>query len=395
MRRWIVGVAACVGMGIAAQYAHGIDEAHYARAQEMIGKSIDYLRAQQDEKTGGWLVPQGEGRPHLPAITGLVVSGMLMEPGVDMHDPTVALGVDYMLGFLQADGGMYDGILASYNTSIVVSALSKVRMREAEDAVRGGVAFLKGLQWGEGALERGDTGKVDADHPFYGGIGYGQHGRPDNSNLAFMMRALEDAGVGAQDESVRRAVQFLERTQMLDEVNDQAYADGSSQGGFIYAPGESGAQAGEGESKGGMMLETMDDGTEVSRLRAYGSITYAAFKSYLYADLDRDDVRVTAAMDWIRSNYTLEENPGMGSAGMYYYFAMFARALDAYGATTIMVGAQGEELEKRDWANDLVDRLGGLQEADGSFEVLNDRWMEGDKVLITAYALLALQHATD
>jgi squalene-hopene/tetraprenyl-beta-curcumene cyclase len=388
-------VVALVGVCFVGRGAEGIDEAHHATARGMIEKSIDYLRAQQDEQTGGWAVPQGEGRPHLPAITGLVVSGMLMDPGIDMHDPAVTRGVDYMLGFLQADGGIYDGILASYNTSIAVSALSKVRMREADDAVRGGVAFLKGLQWSEDSAERKDTGKVDQDHPFYGGIGYGQHGRPDNSNLAFMMQALEDAGVGAQDESVRRAVRFLERTQMLDEVNDQAYADGSSQGGFIYAPGESSAQAGEGESKSGMMTETLDDGTEVSRLRAYGSITYAAFKSYLYADLERDDVRVTAAMDWIRNNYTLEENPGMGNEGMYYYFAMFAKALDAYGVTTLEVEVDGAEREGRDWANDLVDRLDGLQEADGSFRVLDDRWMENNKVLITAYCLLALQHAVD
>ena len=394
MRGWI-RTAGVVGLCLAAQGALGIDEAHHAKALEMIGNSIDYLRAQQDEQTGGWAVPQEEGRPHLPAITGLVVSGMLMDPGIDMHDPAVARGVDYMLRFLQADGGIYDGILASYNTSIAVSALSRVRMREAEDAVRGGVAFLKGLQWSEDSAEREDTGKVDQAHPFYGGIGYGRHGRPDNSNLAFMMQALEDAGVGAQDESVRRAVRFLERTQMLDEVNDQAYADGSSQGGFIYAPGESGAQAGEGESKSGMMLETMDDGTEVSRLRAYGSITYAAFKSYLYADLERDDVRVTAAMDWIRNNYTLQENPGMGNEGVYYYYAMFAKALDAYGATTIEVEIDGGEREPRDWANDLVDRLAGLQEADGSFRVLDERWMENDRVLITAYCLLALQHAVD
>ena len=46
--------------------------------------------------------------------------------------------------------------------------------------------------------------------------------------------------------------------------------------------------------------------------------------------VDRDDVRVTAAMGWIRSHYTLEENPGMGEEGLYYYYAMFAKALDAF-----------------------------------------------------------------
>lgn len=393
MRKWMIGIAG-IGVLVAASGARAIDEARYAKAQEMIEKSIDYLRAQQDADTGGWSIPEGEGRPHLPAITGLVVSGMLMDPGISADDPSVARGVDYLLSFLQPDGGIYDGILASYNTSIAVSALSKVRTPDAESAVRGGVRFIRGLQWGPDALSRDDVQKVDEDHPFYGGIGYGRNGRPDNSNLTFMMRALEDAGVSASDPAVERAVKFLERTQMLDEVNDQAYADGSSQGGFVYATGATGEQAGEGESKAGEIWESMDDGTRVSRLRAYGSITYAAFKSYLYADLDRDDVRVTAAMDWIRSNYTLEENPGMGEEGLYYYYAMFSRALDAFGATEIAV-REGESEREVDWANDLVDRLAELQEADGSFRPVNDRWMENNRVLITAYCLLALQHAVD
>ena len=47
----------------------------------------------------------------------------------------------------------------------------------------------------------------------------------------------------------------------------------------------------------------------------------------------------------------------------------------------------------RDWANDLIDALAARQKDNGSFENVHDRWMEGDPVLVTAYALLALQHA--
>ena len=48
-------------------------------------------------------------------------------------------------------------------------------------------------------------------------------------------QALEDAGVSPQDDAVKRAVVFLERTQMDDRINDQKYAKGSRQGGFVYA----------------------------------------------------------------------------------------------------------------------------------------------------------------
>ena len=42
---------------------------------------------------------------------------------------------------------------------------------------------------------------------------------------------------------------------------------------------------------------------------------------------------------------------------------------------------------------DLVDALAKLQNDDGSFKTTKDRWMENNPVLITAYSLLALQHA--
>jgi len=47
----------------------------------------------------------------------------------------------------------------------------------------------------------------------------------------------------------------------------------------------------------------------------------------------------------------------------------------------------------RDWANDLIDRLATLQNEDGSFKSVDDRWMESDPVLITAYALIVLREA--
>jgi squalene-hopene/tetraprenyl-beta-curcumene cyclase len=49
--------------------------------------------------------------------------------------------------------------------------------------------------------------------------------------------------------------------------------------------------------------------------------------------------------------------------------------------------------QKRDWANDLIDRLAELQNEDGSFRSVDDRWMESNPVLITAYGLIALEHA--
>ncbi|MFG0275393.1 MAG: hypothetical protein ACF8QF_10085 [Phycisphaerales bacterium] len=381
-----------IALGFGATTAEALDEARYRTARTLIENSIEYLRSQQDPATGGWTV-RDDG-PQFPAITGLVVTGMLMEPDIDAADPVVARGVEYMLSFRQPDGGIYDRVLANYNTALCLSALARVNRPDAAAAIPPAQAFLKGIQWTEDALDHPESGEVDRSHPFYGGVGYGGSSRPDNSNLNLMLQGLRDSGLSCDDEAFQRALVFLERTQMHGDINDMPYAEGSQQGGFIYATSPNGDEIGVGESKAGTIEETLSDGTTASRLRAYGSMTYAGFKSYIYADLDRDDQRVQLAYDWIRRNYTLAENPGVGMQGYYYYLVTFSRALDAWGLPTIeTTHPDGSTKESRDWANDLIDRLAELQKDDGSFENLHDRWMEGDPVLVTSYALLALQHA--
>ena len=60
-------------------------------------------------------------------------------------------------------------------------------------------------------------------------------------------------------------------------------------------------------------------------------MTYAGLKSFLYAGLKKDDMRVKAAMDWIKRHYDLTENPGVGKQGLFYYYHVFAKALAVYG----------------------------------------------------------------
>jgi squalene-hopene/tetraprenyl-beta-curcumene cyclase len=393
--------AAVISLVVVPAALLGQTPAQKATADEMLDRAISWLRTQQDEASGGWAVnPRG---PSFPAITGLVLSGMMMQPGIDSGDPAVQRGLTYILSHRQDDGGIYDRMLASYNTAICLSALARIDDDRAREAIGPAQNFLRGLQFSETSLVEGaaagETQRVSRDHPFYGGVGYGRHGRPDLSNLTFFVQAMHDSGVPSDDPAFQRALVFLSRTQMHEAVNDMPYAQGSLQGGFIYATAETGAQVAEepgrvpGQSFAGTIEETLSDGTRASRLRAYGSMTYAGFKSYLYADLPRSDQRVQFAYDWIRRNYTLDENPGIGTDGLYYYFVTFARALDALGQETLEVVGDGDIAERRAWAGDLIDRLAGLQNEDGSFRSVDDRWMEDNSVLITAYAVLSLQHA--
>lgn len=379
-----------------------------AKAEAMIEKAEKYLRGKQDKETGGWSInkpdKEGKAQPQMPAITALVINGMLMDPKADpVKDTNIAAGVKFLLNYQQPDGGIYDKVLPGYNTSLSVSALSKVKSPMAKAAVEKGVEFLKSMQWTEVATAKDgvpDASKaVKRDHPFYGGIGYGRHGRPDNSNLSMFMQAMQDAGVSPSDEAVKRALVFLGRTQMDDRINDQPYAKGSRQGGFVYATVEN-AQSVEGragQSNAGTMEETLSDGTKASRLRAYGSMTYAGFKTYIYAELPKTDQRVTAAFDWIRRNYSVSENPGMGASGRYYYYVVFARALKAWGEPTIKLLSEGNTPtgQERNWRSDLVEELSKLQNEDGSFKSVDKRWMEDNDVLITAFALTALRQAVE
>jgi squalene-hopene/tetraprenyl-beta-curcumene cyclase len=386
----------------AAASRFGLSAQERSQAVEMMQRARSYLKSKQDQATGGWNV-NSQG-PVFPAITGLVVNGLLLTPGVTEVDQSVALAHKFMLNYVKDDGGIYDkGVLPSYNTAICVSALSKFSDPRSKEAVKNGANFLKKLQNGEDAsLDRSavqDAGeKVGKDHPFYGGWGYGSHGRPDLSNTGFALEALHAAGVESSDPAFQRALVFLQRVQMVEKldgkvVNDMSYAKGSTQGGFVYATSENKDKVGSGESKSAMIEETMDDGTKVSRLRAYGSMTYAGFKSYLYAGLSKNDPRVVAARQWMRTHYTISENPGVGTDGQYYYYVTFARALSASGEPTIEVVGTDQKVESKRWAADLVNQLATMQEPDGSFKSVDDRWMESDPVLITAYSLIALGEA--
>jgi squalene-hopene/tetraprenyl-beta-curcumene cyclase len=104
---------------------------------------------------------------------------------------------------------------------------------------------------------------------------------------------------------------------------------------------------------------------------------------------------VKAAWEWIRKNWTLDENPGMrlgdpknAEAGLFYYYQTFGKALSAYGEATV-VDAKGV---RHDWRAELIAELKGRQREDGSFVGMS-KWMEDNPVLSTTFAVLALQEA--
>src|SRR5690606_28942628 len=176
--------------------------------------------------------------------------------------------------------------------------------------------------------------------PAYGGAGYGSHKRPDLSNTSFLVDALRAAGNDENSEAIQRALIFISRCQNLEtEHNTTPFAAKNPDGGFYYTPAAGGSsQAGQ---------------TPQGGLRSYASMTYAGLKSMLYAGVDQHDPRVKAAVSWIRKHYDLDSNPGMGPAGLYYYYPVFAKALDALGQDTF----EDENGEAQNWRAELIRAL--------------------------------------
>jgi len=380
-------VCLLVVSSVAVVPALAADTEHEHAAQTAIAHGVDFLRTTQNED-GSWTPQPG------PAITAMAVNVMIDSGIVPTNDPQIDKAIRYILSHVKDDGGIHAGILANYNTAICLSALDLVRDREGmEDVIQNAQDFLRGIQWDGQADTQGNI--VDESHPFFGGAGYGKHGRPDLSNTQIMLQGLYDSGLDCKDPAFIRALVFISRCQGIKSNTPFAELI-EDDGGFIYATSVNKDMIGVPQSMANPeMVDEAKAGRPVSGLRTYGSMTYAGFKSYLYAQLDRDDPRVVEALNWISQNYTLDKNPGMPEPikqqGLYYYYMTFARALDAYGQTTIQT-ADGVQ---HDWKNDLIDALASRQLDDGSWLNDADRWMEGDPNLVTCYALIALVSATE
>src|ERR1035438_4286463 len=122
------------------------------------------------------------------------------------------------------------------------------------------------------------------------------------------------------------------------------------------------------------------------RCVSYGSMGYAGLLSYVYADLKPNDPRVTAVKEWLRTNYTVEENPAMGDQGVYYYYFVMAKAL-SLSDPGMLETKNGQAVN---WREQLALKLINLQQADGSWQNSNGRWWEKDPALDSAFSLIAL-----
>ena len=366
--RLVVAWTAALSISLALTAAHAADVAPPANTrvlhQKCVQQAIAYLQTTGQASDGSFSAQSG------PAVTALVAAAVLRN-GRSPEDPLVAKSLKYLEGFVRDDGGIYSegSGVKNYETCLAIQCFAEANRNGRYDKLlKAADKFVRELQWDGG--EGHELSSLS-----YGGAGYGKSKRPDLSNTSFLIDALKAAGAKADDEALKKALVFVSRCQNLEtEHNTTPFAAKVGDGGMYYTPAAGGlSQAGK---------------TPEGGLRSYGSMTYAGLKSMIFAGVGPDDPRVKAAYKWAQQHYDLASNPGMGDAGLYYYYHTFAKALDAIGEDTI-VDADGN---KHDWRAELVAELARRQKPNGSWVNENARWLEGDANLVTGYALLTLSY---
>lgn len=312
--------------------------------------------------------------PGLTALGIMALEALPPDRRKRVPDSTLEKAERFILSQVKPDGGIYAEGYANYNTSLCLMALAARKKVKHVEVIKRARQYLAGLQ-----EDKGVPGAADSLED--GGIGYGSKPVRDLNNTYYALEALKATQAIGADAALanldwKLAMRFVERCQNLRPSNDQDYAamDAGNKGGFMYAPGN---------SKAG---DTVINGKTVHR--SYGSQTYAGALTFIYGDVPPEDVRVKAAMDWAARRFTLDENPGMGMQGYYFYLLTMARTYHVLGWATVATPGRPTA-----WKPRLAEKLINLQKADGSWFNEAARWQENDPVLCTTYALMALRYS--
>ena len=325
-----------------------------------IARGVKFLQSKQ-EADGHF------SDPHMPALTALPLWALVS--GGQGQTEGVKKAAAFVLGTQRPDGGFYvpkpgrgGSGLGNYNTSVCMSALFESGLAPTK-AILDARTYIVGSQ-------------LTGDDTMAGGFGYDRLSRrryADLSNTSYAldaMRRTEKAedfrpkGEARADVDWEKAIKFVTRLQEKE---------GERAGGAAY--NDRTAQAGTATNKSGRV-----------ELRAYGSMSYAAVLSMCHAKLTRSDPRVKSALDYCSKFWTVDENPGMGNQGLYYYYDILSRALSVAG----IVELEQPNGRKINWKNELAAKLLALQKPDGSWVNDNNRFWENDPVLVTSFAILTL-----
>ena len=307
----------------------------------------------------------------------IVVATALLRCGVALDEPVLAKALAFLEDAIQDDGGIYSsgGHVAAYESCLGLVCFDLANKAAGDGRYDAVVAnaekYVRGTQYNEAS-------GVSQDEEYFGGVGYGAGSgtRPDLSNTQFFVEALREIGADEDDPAIQDALVFVSRCQNLESEDNPVGGSTAktNDGGFVYTfVSEQENPAGQ-EVGGG--------------LRSYGSMTYAGLKSLIYAGLTADDPRVQAATNWIRDNYTMKQNPGLGKRGLFYYYHTASKCLNTLGMKTF----EDKNGVEHDWRRELIETLALAQNVDGSWVNTDRMWMETDANLVTGYVLTVLTY---
>ena len=336
-----------------------------------VNRSLDWLAAQQKDD-GSW------SNGSYPALTALAMWSFARGEHPGKKD-IIARATAFILSCVREDGGIYrqvkgrkGGGLSNYNTAICMTALhatgNPALVRTIQDARR----FIAGGQHFGDDIYNGGFGYDRATKRAYTDLLNTYYGT-EAMNRTADVEDLRPSGEQRVDIDWNRTVKFIERMQNKPEAGPD------NAGGFFYNPSD--PKAGATTNKSGVVI-----------FRSYGSITYAGMLALVHADVSRNDVRVRSAFDWAARHWTLNENPGMGHQGLFFFYNILTRALSASGNDLVPL-QDGSFLN---WREELARELLNRQRVDpstghGYWRNDTGRFWENDAILATAYSILALE----
>src|SRR3982751_223589 len=94
------------------------DAALDQKVQAAIDQGLAYLKSQQKED-GSWQKPNDP-----PALTAIALKAFAQDPKTGPNADFVKRGYDKLLTYQLDNGGIYQDLLANYNTSIAISSLA-------------------------------------------------------------------------------------------------------------------------------------------------------------------------------------------------------------------------------------------------------------------------------
>jgi len=333
-----------------------------------ISRGLDWLAVNQNAD-GSW------SNTNYPALTALPMMAFI-NSNYPSRKRIIDAATKFLMSCVQKDGGIYvdntqrkGGGLSNYNTSISMMALYMLKNPAVNQTVLNARTFVA-------------KGQLFGDTTFAGGFGYDKNRNRDYTDLLNTYYSVQAMSLTQGVEESRPKGQkkasvdwdgvrtYIEKMQNKPDTGEE------NAGGFFYKPGE---------SKAG----TTNVNDKVV-FRSYGSITYTGIMALIYSDVSRDDPRIISALDWASKNWSLEENPNMGNQGLFFFYNILSKSLNAANVNVITTA----DKQHVAWRQQVAEKVVSTQKVEnGKGYWLNDtgRFWENDKVLDTAYALLTLE----